>query len=106
MDFLYRAVYPDTGPNQVINKMQPDCLKLVKITQKCKFKIPAITANDVISKDDKNASNTPFIHAKIGDSERQYQEEIPHAHKTNGRLWKRASVQASAKSLEWIPLES
>ena len=76
-DAPYRAVYPDTGPNQAINKTQPDCLKLVAIIRKCKFKIAAITAANVINKDDRNAFNTPFTHAVIGDSERQYQEEIP-----------------------------
>ena len=29
------------------------------------------------------------------------QEVIPRVHKPNGRMWKRASGQAAAKSLEW-----
>ena len=44
----------------------------------------------------------PFTRAKIGEFERQHQEETP-AHKPNGRLWKGVSGQAQAKSLEWIP---
>ena len=38
IDFLYRAVYPNTDPAQVVNKMKPDCLELVAIARKCKFK--------------------------------------------------------------------
>ena len=34
MDFLYRLVYTYTGPARAINKMKPDCLKLVAIVQK------------------------------------------------------------------------
>ena len=49
-DFLYRAAYPNTDPSQVINKMQHDCLKLVAVVRKCKFKISATTADDVINR--------------------------------------------------------
>ena len=80
MAFLYRAVYPNTDPYTAINKMQPDCLKLVAITRKWKFKIATNTANDVVNKDGENAPNTSFTHTKIGDSERLYQEDIPAAH--------------------------
>ena len=103
MDFLYRLVYTYTGPARAINKMKPDCLELVAIFQKCKFKIAATGANDVINKDGGNAISTSFIHAGIGDSERLYQEEIHAAHKPNGWLWKREPYQALAKSPEWIP---
>ena len=47
--FFYRLVYQDTDRNQIINKMQHACLKLVSIVQKCKFKIPATAANNVIA---------------------------------------------------------
>ena len=77
IDFLYRAVYPNTDPAQVVNKMKPDCLELVAIAQKCKFKIAATKANNVVNKDDENALSTSFTHAKIGDFELRYQEEIP-----------------------------
>ena len=40
MDSLYRAVYPDTDPSHVINKIQPDCLKLVAIIQNANSKSP------------------------------------------------------------------
>ena len=77
MDFLYRAVYPDTGPAHVVRKTHPDCLKLAAIIRNYKFKIPATTANNVINKDGEIAINTSFIRANIGNSERQYQEEPP-----------------------------
>ena len=51
MDFIYRLVYPDTPADQVINKMQPGCLKLVTIIQECKYKISTAAANNVINKD-------------------------------------------------------
>ena len=52
MDFLYRLVCPDTPADQVLNKMQPDCLKLVTIIiQKCKYETPTSEANNVINKD-------------------------------------------------------
>ena len=74
MDLIYRAVYPKTDPSQVINKMKPDCLKLVGIIQKCKFKISATTATNGINKDDENAFNKSFAHKEIGGFERLYQE--------------------------------
>ena len=37
IEFLCRSAYPNTDHNQVINKMQPDCLKLASVVQKCKF---------------------------------------------------------------------
>ena len=77
MDFLYRAVYRNTDPSQAINKMQPDCLKLVAIVRKCKFKISATKASNFVNKDDENAFNTAFIHAKIGDSERLHRGGNP-----------------------------
>ena len=101
MDFLYRLVYTYTGPARAINKMKPDCLELVAIFQKCKFKIAATGANDVINKDGGNAISTSFIHAGIGDSERLYQEEPHPSHQPNGWLWKRVSGQVLEKSLEW-----
>ena len=77
MDVLYRVAYPDADTSQVVNKMHPDCLKLVAIVEKCKFKIPATAANNVINKDGENAFNAAFTHAEIGDFERLYQEETP-----------------------------
>ena len=103
MDFLYRVVYPNTAPATAINKMHPDCLKLAAIVRKSKFKIATNTANDVINKDDRNASDTPFTQAGIGDFERLYQEDTPAFHNPNGWLWTRVSDQVLAKSLEWIP---
>ena len=67
MEFSYRAVYPDTPADQGINKMQPGCLKLVTTIQKCKYKISADAANNVINQDNENAYNASFAHAKIGE---------------------------------------
>ena len=95
-------VYPDTPADQVINKMQPDCLKLVTIIQKCKYKNPTSAAKNVINKDGENAYNSSFIHTKIGDSERKNNGDMHNARKPNGWLRKRVSDQVQAKSLEWI----
>ena len=77
MDSPYRLVYPNTPADQVINKMQTGCLKLVTIIQKCKYKISTSAANNVINMDAGNAYNSAFIHAEIGGSERKDNEDIP-----------------------------
>ena len=77
MDFLYRAVYPDTDLSHVSNTTKPDCLKLVAIVQKCKFGIAENAADNVVNKDEGNAFDMSFMRAKIGEFERQYQEENP-----------------------------
>ena len=79
VDLLYRAVHTNADPAQVIDKMQPDCLKLAAIAQKRKFKIPETKENNVINKSGENAFSASFIHAEIGDSERLYREATPPA---------------------------
>ena len=82
--------------------MQPDCPEMVSIIQKRKFKISTTAANNVINKDDGDAYNSSYIRKKIGEFERNYNEDIPPVHKPSGWLWKRVSGQVEAKSLEWI----
>ena len=86
MDFIYRLVYPDTPADQVINKMQPGCLKLVTIIQECKYKISTAAANNVINKDGENAYNASFVRTEIGESERKNNEVNPNFHMPNGWL--------------------
>ena len=82
--------------------MQHDCLKLSPIVRKCKFKITETAANNVINKEGESAFTPPFIHEEVGDFDRLAQEVIPPVRKPNGRMWKRASGQVAAQSLEWI----
>ena len=58
LEYLYRLVYPEQDQH-VINKMQPDCLKLAPIIQKCKFGIFANFAHNVINREDKNGPPPP-----------------------------------------------
>ena len=39
MNYLYRLARPETPAETNIDKMHPECLKLVSIIQKCKLKI-------------------------------------------------------------------
>ena len=82
--------------------MQPDCLKLAPIVQKCKFKISVNVAHTVINREGGNAFNTSFTHGGIGAYGRLSRENAPHIYKPNGWLWKMASGQVVARSLEWI----
>ena len=49
---------------------------MAAVSENCKFEIPQAEARNVIRKDE-NALATFAARAKIGDSERLYQEEIP-----------------------------
>ena len=47
MNYLYRLVYPETEARTIVDKMRPECLKLISIIQKCKLKFlspPRITS--------------------------------------------------------------
>ena len=52
LEYRCRSAYADRAP---LNKMRPDCLRLVSIIQTCKFKIPPNAAHNVIRREDKNA---------------------------------------------------
>ena len=101
INYLYRLVYPGAEAG-VVDKMQPGCLKLVSIIQKCKLKQSAATANSVVNKEEKNAYILSYFRRKIGEYERKTRGEAPHAHKPNGRPWKRIADQVDRNSLEWI----
>ena len=87
LEYIFRLVYPERD-QQVINKMQPDCLKLSTIVQKCKFKISAIVARNVINRGGKNDPDTSFIHGKIG----VVRKTVSRKHPTHSQT-KRADVE-------------
>ena len=66
MDYLSRLAHPETDARTAIGQMNPEWLKLVSIVQKCKLGISIAAANNVISKDEKSAHNTSYIHKKPG----------------------------------------
>ena len=82
--------------------MHPGCLKLVSIIQKRKLKIPATTANNVLSKDEKNAYNAPYIRKKLGEFGRNGRVySIP-----TQAIWvdlEKGRVPSGCGSLEWLP---
>ena len=70
----------------------------------CKWEISKCLARNVVNKEDGESCNSAYIYGEIGEFQSRQCEIIPDLHKLNGYLRKRASVQVSAKSLEWIPL--
>ena len=46
--FLYNLIYPSNDVNETINKMRPECLKLVIIIQKCKLKQAILTQENAV----------------------------------------------------------
>ena len=50
LEYLYHLAYPEKGKGP-INKMRPDCRELVSIIRKCKFKIAANAAHNVINRE-------------------------------------------------------
>ena len=102
MNYLYRLARPETPAETAIGEMHPECLKFGSIIQKCELKISVVTANNAISKDEKNAYNASYIRKKIGKFERNTEESIPPKRKTNGWLWKRVAGQVGRSSLEWL----
>ena len=103
INYLYHLVYPEAeaGP---IDKMNPECLKPVSVIRKCKLKQSASAANNVASKDDKNAYSLSYARRKIGEYERKTPDKATRAHKPNGWIWKRISGQVGGNSLEWLHL--
>ena len=57
---------------------------------------------NVVRKGDHEAFNSPYAHGEIGAFETRSRETPPELHRPNGYLWRRASDQVAAKSLEWI----
>ena len=54
-NYVSHSAYPDTPRNETVGKMQPECLKLARIIQKCKMKQSASAANNCINKEEKRA---------------------------------------------------
>ena len=55
INFLHSLVYPEHLANggQPLDKMRPQCLSLVSITQKCKLKIATSASGNIASKEEK-----------------------------------------------------
>ena len=101
---LYNLIYPDCVRDHPLDKMHPECLKLASIIQKCKFKHAALTAENAVGEEEKDAYSLSYIHQKIGEFGRKSCESAPGSHKPNGWLRERASSQVARNSLEWAPL--
>ena len=102
LEQCYRLVYP-ARVQQVINKTKSDCLRLATIVQKCKFKISANVAHNVINVEDKKRIRRVLHTWGNFGVWGMSRGNTPHIHKPNGRLWKRVSGQVASKSLAWIP---
>ena len=48
INFLYGSIYPESVREQPLDKMHPECLKLVSIIQKYKFKQSILTSENVV----------------------------------------------------------
>ena len=88
---------------RVVDKMHPECLKLVSIIQKCQLKQSILTSENAIREEGKGAFSLSSIHREIGDSGRKSPECAPDARNPNGCLWKRIADQVARNYLEWIP---
>ena len=57
LKFLCNLVFPQ---NDIVNKAHPDCLKITRIIQQCKWGISNKLAKNVFAKEDKGASKSPY----------------------------------------------
>ena len=102
LEFRCWLACPD---RDIANKMRADCLRLVTIVQKCKFKISTSWPQNAIDREDKNAFNSSYIYGGLGITKLWLVELCRHPQTTLVSLGKppeRAYGQVAAMSLEWI----
>ena len=103
LEFPYRLTYPEKDQNQPVDKMEPDCLKKYYCQSPRNVNSKSLQSHHIKSLTGKIKRTQQVSHTwgNWGYGGLSL-ETNPNIHKPNGRMWKRASAQSAAKSLEWV----